>query len=149
MKEEMLDCKFYVTVHSLSSLVDSDVRFFQRFRCETGGLQWCRQCDQGSMLWSQFSAIFRQFSAKNWRYSQKTINDRFLHNIAMFRVKNAIFSQNFRRKSFKYHNIGPRLDKISPIGRLTSSSSFFFENHRSRPHVRAPFSTVNYALLLT
>jgi hypothetical protein len=31
----------------------------------------CVQGDQGSMLWSQFSAIFENFRRKNWRFSQK------------------------------------------------------------------------------
>jgi hypothetical protein len=29
--------------------------------------------DQGSMLWSQFSYIFRNFRRKKWRLSQKPI----------------------------------------------------------------------------
>jgi hypothetical protein len=55
----------------------------------------------GSMLRSQFSAIFDNFRRKNWRFSQKRCYDNFLHNLTLFRVKEAIFSQNFSAKIFK------------------------------------------------
>jgi hypothetical protein len=34
---------------------------------------WVKLTVLGSMLWSQFSAIFGQFLAKNWCFSQKTM----------------------------------------------------------------------------
>jgi hypothetical protein len=48
------------------------------------------------------------FGEKNWRFFSKTnVLIKFLHNSALFRVKNA----HFWRKYFKNHNIGPRLKK--------------------------------------
>jgi hypothetical protein len=42
---------------------------------------------QGSMLWSQFSAIFVNFWRKKWRFSQKTnVMIKFLHNLSLFLV---------------------------------------------------------------
>jgi hypothetical protein len=39
---------------------------------------------------------FRQFSAKNWRFSQKTnVTIKILHSLALFRVKNADFFAEF------------------------------------------------------
>jgi hypothetical protein len=61
---------------------------------------------QGSMLWSHFSAIFRQ--KKLAFFSKTNVMFQFLHNLALFWVKNAIFRQIFRRKYFWIHNIGPR-----------------------------------------
>jgi hypothetical protein len=48
------------------------------------------------MLWSQFSAIFDNFRRKNWRFSQKPMLwSKFLHNLALFWVKNANFFAEF------------------------------------------------------
>jgi hypothetical protein len=63
---------------------------------------WTGVCvNQGSMPWSQFSAIFDNFRWKNWRFSQKKMLwSNFLHNLALFWVKNAVFCRIFRRKYF-------------------------------------------------
>jgi hypothetical protein len=53
---------------------------------------------QGSMLCSQFSAIFANFRRKYWRFFSKTIQ--FLHNLALVWVKNANFLPIFFRKYF-------------------------------------------------
>jgi hypothetical protein len=59
---------------------------------------------QGSMLWSQFSAIFANFRRKNWRFTKKNnVMIKCFHKLALFWVKNAIFCENFIN-----HNIGPR-----------------------------------------
>jgi hypothetical protein len=59
--------------------------------------------DLGSMLWSQFSAIFTHFWRKNWRFSQKAMLwSQFLQNPALFCVKNAnIFAKFFGENIFK------------------------------------------------
>jgi hypothetical protein len=53
--------------------------------------------DQGSMLWSQFSAIFDNFRRKNWRLSQKPMLWlKFLQKLAAVWAKNAnIFAKFF------------------------------------------------------
>jgi hypothetical protein len=54
----------------------------------------------GSMLWSQFSAIFENFRQKNWRFSQKPMLwSQFLHNLALFWGKNAKFIAEFFSKN--------------------------------------------------
>jgi hypothetical protein len=58
------------------------------------------ETDLGSMLWSQFSAIFSQFSAKKLAFFLNTnVMINFFQNLALFWVKNAnffakIFGQN-------------------------------------------------------
>jgi hypothetical protein len=61
------------------------------------------------MLWSQFSAIFDNFWRKNWRFFSKTnVMIKILHNLALFRVKNAnFFAKFFGENILKNHNIGP------------------------------------------
>jgi hypothetical protein len=61
------------------------------------------------MLWSQFSAIFDDFRRKNWRFSQKPMlcMIQILPNLALFWVKNAIFSLNFSL------NFSPKIFKKS------------------------------------
>jgi hypothetical protein len=68
---------------------------------------------QGSMLWSQFSAIFAIFLRKKLAFFSKTnVMIKFLHNLALFWAKNAkFFAKKFRRKYFQNHNIGPRSSK--------------------------------------
>jgi hypothetical protein len=52
---------------------------------------------------------------------------KFLHNLALFRVKNANFLQNFSAKIFfKNYNIGPRMGEFSPILRLFLLKFVFF-----------------------
>jgi hypothetical protein len=65
---------------------------------------------QGSMLWSQFSAIFDNFSAKKLAFFSKTnVMIPFLHILASFGVKNAnFFRWIFWRKYLNNHNIGTR-----------------------------------------
>jgi hypothetical protein len=80
---------------------------------------------QGSMLWTQSSAIFDNFRRKNWRFFLKN-NDMiiFLHNSTLFWVKQAIFVNVlpiFCENIFLNHNIGPRMGEFSPTGQLFSS----------------------------
>jgi hypothetical protein len=65
----------------------------------------------GSMLWSQFSAIFNNFRRKKLAFfSQTNVMIKILHNLALFWVKKRqFFRKIFRRKYFKNHNIGPRV----------------------------------------
>jgi hypothetical protein len=67
---------------------------------------------QGSMLWSQFSAIFANFRRINWRFSQKPILwSQFLQKLAVVWAKNAnIFAKFFVENILKNHNIVPRND---------------------------------------
>jgi hypothetical protein len=66
-------------------------------------------------IWDQcfdhnFAAIFGNFRRKNWRFSHKTkVIIKFLHNFALFLVKNAnILSPIFVAKIFfKNHSIAP------------------------------------------
>jgi hypothetical protein len=51
--------------------------------------------NQGSMLWSQFSVIFAYFRRKNGVVSKNKVMINFFHNLALFWVKNAIFSPIF------------------------------------------------------
>jgi hypothetical protein len=62
----------------------------------------------GSMLWSQFSAIFDNFRRKNWRFSKKPIiRSKFWIIYLCFESKTPIFCQKIRRKYFRNHYIGP------------------------------------------
>jgi hypothetical protein len=81
--------------------------------CTFGDVTECRL--QGSMLWSQFSAIFANFRRKNWRFSQKPMLwSQFLQKLAVVWAKNAnIFANFFVKNIFKNHNIGPRTDDLS------------------------------------
>jgi hypothetical protein len=76
---------------------------------------------QGSMLWSQFSAIFDNFRRKNWRFYQNQCYDQ---NFAYFRFvlsqKRQFFRLIFRRKYLKNHNIGPRLKPTLVVKLLRS-----------------------------
>jgi hypothetical protein len=83
------------------------------------------QGDQGSMLWSQFSAIFDNFRQKMAFFSKTNVTIKIFHNLALFWVKNANFLLNFSAKTFKNHNIGPRLGEFSPNGWLFTLESFF------------------------
>jgi hypothetical protein len=48
------------------------------------------------MLWSQFSAIFANFSAKKLAFYSKTnVMIKILHNLALFWAKNANFFAKF------------------------------------------------------
>jgi hypothetical protein len=54
----------------------------------------------GSMLWSQFSAIFANFRRKNWRFSQKSNGMiKMLHNLALFWIKTPFFRRKYFWKS--------------------------------------------------
>jgi hypothetical protein len=54
------------------------------------------QGDQGSMLWSQFSAIFDNFRRKKLAFfSIINFMNKFLHNLALFLVKNVNFFAKF------------------------------------------------------
>jgi hypothetical protein len=59
-------------------------------------------CNLGSMLWSQFSAIFAHFRRKYWRFSSNPCYGSNFDTISCTLNKNAIFSQYFEN-----HNIGP------------------------------------------
>jgi hypothetical protein len=54
----------------------------------------------GSMLLSQFSAIFANFRQKLALFSKTNVMIIILHNLALFLVKNANFSQFFSAKIF-------------------------------------------------
>jgi hypothetical protein len=83
------------------------------------------QGDQGSMLWSQFSAIFLNFRRKNWRFYQKPMLwSTFFKIWLCFASKTPIYRRIFWRKYFKNHNIGPRLGEFSPIVPLFTLGSF-------------------------
>jgi hypothetical protein len=129
---------------SVSSSQESTVLCFSHFLKEIfkSGLKLNAFDDQGSMLWSQFSANFRQFSAKKLAFFLKTIvMIKILHNLALLWVKNAIFCWNFRRKYFKNHNIGPRVTRLgdfSPVGRLFTLGRFL-----KILEVNSTFSTKN------
>jgi hypothetical protein len=81
----------------------------------------------GSMLWSQFSAIFDNCRWKNWRFFSKTnVMINFLNNFALFWAKNAnVFVENI----LKNHNIGPRycvdLDKFTSEWNFVGSGPTF------------------------
>jgi hypothetical protein len=65
------------------------------------GLWLYNQCDLGSMLWSQFFCCFCQFLAKKLAFfSNPNVMIKIFSNLALLGVKNAIFSQFFRRKYF-------------------------------------------------
>jgi hypothetical protein len=68
--------------------------------------------DPGSMLWSQFSAIFANFLRKNWLFSQN-------HNLALFRVNNAIFCNIYKIYT------SPRSPVYFPRGERQSFVQFF------------------------
>jgi hypothetical protein len=58
----------------------------------------------GSVLWSQFPAIFSNFRQTNWRFFQKPmLRSKFFHtNLALFWVKNAnLFCWFFGENVFK------------------------------------------------
>jgi hypothetical protein len=55
---------------------------------------------------------FRQFSAKNWRFSKKPMLwSKFCIIYLCFESKRQFFRWIFRRKYFLNHNIGPRFGK--------------------------------------
>jgi hypothetical protein len=59
----------------------------------------CDNLDLGSMLWSQFSAIFDNFRRKNWRFPQKPMLwSKFCIIELRFESKTPIFSPIFCRK---------------------------------------------------
>jgi hypothetical protein len=70
----------------------------------------------GSMLWSQFSAIFDNFPPKKLAFFSKTnVMIKILHILALFWVKNAnFFAEFFGENILKNHNIGPRSWKYGP-----------------------------------
>jgi hypothetical protein len=58
--------------------------------------------DLGSMLWSQFSAIFANFRRKKLAFFSKTnVMIKILHNLPMFWVKNANFCNFFGENILK------------------------------------------------
>jgi hypothetical protein len=61
---------------------------------EKVGFQGKKQGDQGSMLWSQFSAKKLAF------FINTNVTIKFFQNLALFGVKNAIFLLNFSAKIF-------------------------------------------------
>jgi hypothetical protein len=59
-------------------------------------MKWKHQQHLGSMLWSQFTAIFDNFRQKNWRFSQKPMLwPQFLQKLAVVWAKNANFFAKF------------------------------------------------------
>jgi hypothetical protein len=79
---------------------------------------------------------FRQFSAKNWRFSQKPM-------LALFWVKNAIFFlQNFWRKYFKNHNIGPRVHSEAVVSKRE------MQRRLKSPYIHRSLLCANANLLL-
>jgi hypothetical protein len=87
----------------------------------------CSQTHPGSMLWSQFSAIFDDFRWKNWRFSQKPMLWLKLCIIWLyFESKTPISCRIFWRKYFKNHNIGPLVTPVirdPPTSRWPPSST--------------------------
>jgi hypothetical protein len=63
---------------------------------------------QGSILWSQFSAIFPDFGRKFGVFLKNQCYDaNFAKTSSSLTKKRQFFRQSFRRKYFKNHNIGP------------------------------------------
>jgi hypothetical protein len=85
-----------------------------------GSARWCSKkkylsdnrwpvFEQGSMLWSQFSAIFLNFWRKIGVFLKYECYDHFFQKLALFWVHTKRhFLINFWRKYLKNHNIGPR-----------------------------------------
>jgi hypothetical protein len=92
------------------------------FSCDCAVSQhWWISLSQGSMLWSQFSAIFDTFRQKNWRFSQKPMLwSIFLKNSFVLSQKRQYFRWIFRRKYFKNHNIGPWFTRTAQIANIGS-----------------------------
>jgi hypothetical protein len=63
---------------------------------------------QGSMLWSQFSAIFANFLQKIGVFLKNQCYDQ-IFLFALFCGENAIFAEFFGENIFKNHNICPRV----------------------------------------
>jgi hypothetical protein len=62
---------------------------------------WCIPLILGSMLWSQFSAIFDNFRRKKLAFFSKTnVMMKLLNNLALFWVKNANFLPIYSAKIF-------------------------------------------------
>jgi hypothetical protein len=88
--------------------------------CEAGACWWKLITSStvagclGSILWSQFSAIFANFRRKNWRFSQKPMLwSQFLQILAVFCAKNAnIFAKFFVENIFKIITSVPGLRSI-------------------------------------
>jgi hypothetical protein len=103
--------------------------------------------DLGSMLWSQFSAIFDNFRRKNWRFLKNQCYGQIFATSSMdpplakpagkvrprkvgpspwsqicLESKTPIFSLKFSAKIFKNHNIGPWR---SPTSSLLTRTVFF------------------------
>jgi hypothetical protein len=81
---------------------------------------------QGSMLHrSQFSAIFDNFRRKKLAFFSKTnVMIKSLHNLALFRAKNAnFFRRIIRRKYLKNHHIGPSQSSKGIIPLITIKKS--------------------------
>jgi hypothetical protein len=101
------------TGQKLAILIQITAMYVLRQICMYIKVSWVNFTDerQGPMLWSQFFAIFDNFRRKNWRFFSKTnVMIQFLHNLALFWVKNDnFFAKFFRRKYLKNHNIGPSL----------------------------------------
>jgi hypothetical protein len=80
------------------------INFTEEKSCPKRGLILEFSKNPGSMLWSQMSAIFDNFRRKYWRFSKKKtmLWSKFLHNLALFWVKNAdFFSELFGENIFK------------------------------------------------
>jgi hypothetical protein len=70
----------------------------------------------GSMLWSQFPAIFYNFGRKIGIFIKNNVMIIFLQKIAVVWAKKLqCFGQTFLRKYFKNHNIGPCLVCLCPL----------------------------------
>jgi hypothetical protein len=73
--------------------------------CSVGRIQLF----QGSILWSQYSAICPNFRRKIGVFLKYQCYDQFFQNLALFWVKNAhFFAKFFGENIFFNHNIGPR-----------------------------------------
>jgi hypothetical protein len=84
--------------------------------------------NQGSMLWSQFSAIFANFRRKNWRFSQKAMLWSIFSKFSfVLSQKRQYFRRFFWRKYFKNHNIGPRSRGVVSISWQTRSFTRIFD----------------------
>jgi hypothetical protein len=59
-----------LTAASATAGVSSNTKLSPTFGTFSGHFRGCVQ--QGSMLWSQFSAISAKFRRKKWRFSQKS-----------------------------------------------------------------------------
>jgi hypothetical protein len=78
-KDSMYQLHMYICTCLLKGIFLS---FLHKFR-------WKNSCDLGSMLWSQFSAIYGNFLQKIAFFSKTNVMIKILDNLALFWVKNA------------------------------------------------------------